>query len=278
MTEGTFALALALVDAVGGGVCRLRSDGTMIEASTRFVVMTGATSIAGKSIHELLLDLPTLAELPEQIGAETPTLLQVGGDGLGRELSAARLEIGEQQFVVLRDRSSEASTSRRAAKLDRQVSDLQAELAEHAGDPRRSRVRTAAAVAARMDEALMRARRYKHDVTLLTVRIAAEHAEVALVGPVGECLIGCVRGVDDVGRIADDHWLLVLPHTNLEGASVVGKRVLERLGALELGTIGIGCAQIGSEESGSKALERAELAGLDALERGGGQLLAVALV
>jgi hypothetical protein len=278
MTEGTFALALALVDAVGGGVCRLRSDGTMMEASDRFLALTGATSIAGQSIHALLLDLPTLAELPTQVGADTPTLLQVGADGLGRELSAARLDLGEHSFVVLGDRSGEASSSRRAAKLDRQVGDLQAELAEHAGDAKRSRIRTAASVAARMDEALMRARRYKHDVTLLTIRIAAEHAEVALVGPVGECLLGCVRGVDDVARLADDHWLLVLPHTNLEGGSVVGKRVLERLGVLELGTVGIGCAQVGSEETGGKALERADQAGLDALERGGGQLLAVALV
>jgi PleD family two-component response regulator len=99
-----------------------------------------------------------------------------------------------------------------------------------------------------------------------------------LLGPVGECLIGCVRGVDEIGRLADDHWLLVLPHTNLEGGSVVGRRVSERLSVLKLGTIAIGCAQIGSDESAGKALERGDQACLDAIEHGGGLLLAVALV
>lgn len=278
MTEGTFALALALVDAAGGAVCRLRADGTMVEASQRFLALTGASSIADRSIHALLPDLPALAELPDHVSSETPALLQVGVDGIGRELSAARIAAGEHCFVVLSDRSNEASLRRREAKLDRQLTDLQADLAAREREPKRSRIRTMSELAARLDEALTRARRYKHDVTLLTVRVAAAHAEAVLFGPVGECLIGCVRGVDDIGRLADDHWLLVLPHTNLEGGSVVGKRVFDRLSALELGQIAVGCAQIGGEESGSKALERADQACLDALEHGGGLLLAVALV
>jgi hypothetical protein len=278
MTEGTLALALALVDAAGSGVCRLRADGTMVEASARFLVLTGASSIADRSIHTLLLDLPALAELPDHVSIETPTLLQVGADGLGRELSAARIDVGEHCFVVVSDRSSEASLRRREAKLDRQLSDLQAELAARDGDPRRSRIRTMTELNGRLDEALMRARRYKHDVTLLTVRVAAAEATTVLLGPIGECLIGCVRGVDDIGRLSDDHWLLVLPHTSLDGGAVVGKRVLDRLGVLELGTVAVGCAQIGGEESGSQALERANQACIDALEQGGGLLLAVALL
>ncbi len=279
MTEGTFALSLALVDAVGAGVCRLHADcETMAEASPRFAMLTGATAIAGQSIHGLLPDLPALADLPDRVSSETLALLQVGADGVGRELSAARIDAGEHCFVVLSDRSHEASLRRREAKLDRQVADLQADLAAREREPRRSRIHSLAELAARMDEAMMRARRYKHDITLLAVRIAAAHAESRIAGPTGECLIGCVRGVDDIGRLADDHWLLVLPHTNLEGGSVVGKRVVDRLGALKLGTVAVGCAQVGGEEPGSRALERADQACLQALENGGGQLLAVALI
>ncbi|MFV8751614.1 GGDEF domain-containing protein [Nannocystaceae bacterium ST9] len=278
MTEGTFALARALVDALGGGVCRLQADGIMLEASDHFIALTGGGPIEGRSIHALLPDLPALAELPDHVTRETLALLQVGADGIGRELSAARIGVGEQLFVILSDRSGEASLRRREAKLDRQIADLQAELAAREREPRRSRIRTMSDLAARMDEALMRGRRYKHDVTLLAVRLAADHPDAQLGTPVGECLIGCVRGVDDIGRLADDHWLLVLPHTNLEGGSVVGKRVLERLGALGLGTIAVGSAQVGADEPGSKALERADQACLQALERGGGQLLAVAVV
>jgi len=62
------------------------------------------------------------------------------------------------------------------------------------------------------------------------------------------------------------------------GAAVVGKRVLERGGALDVGILAIGCAQVGPDELAGKALERADQAALDALEQGGGQLLAVALV
>jgi GGDEF domain-containing protein len=278
MTEGTLSLALVLVDAAGGGVCRLRSDGTIVEASARFLALTGASSIADRSIHALLPDLPALAELPDHVTIETPALLQVGADGVGRELSAARIAVGEHWFVVLSDRSSEAALRRSEAKLEGQLADLQADLAAREREPRRSRIRTMPELASRLDEALMRARRYKHDVTLLTVRLGAVEPGVALLGPVGESLIGCVRGVDDIGRLADDHWLLVLPHTNLEGGSVVGKRVFDRVGALGLGRVGVGCAQIGAEESGSKALERAEQACVDALEQGGGMMLAVALL
>lgn len=283
MTEGTFAHALALVDAAGGGVCRLRADGTVIEASNHFLALTGVgssngNSISGRSIHTLLPDLPALAELPDRVSIETPALLQVGADGVGRELSAARVDAGEHCFLVLTDRSNEASLRRREAKLGRQLADLQADLAAREREPRRSRIHRMPELAGRVDEALMRARRYKHDVTLLTVRVAPADAETFSSGPIGECLIGCVRGVDDIGRLGDDHWLLVLPHTNLEGGSVVGKRVLDRLGVLKLGAIAIGCAQIGGDESAGKALERADQACLDALEHGGGLLLAVALV
>ena len=278
MTEGTFALTLALVDAAGGGVCRTSLDGTMIEASPRFMMLTGSGTITGRSIHALLPELPALAELPDHVTRETPVLLQVGADGLGRELSAAKIHAGEQVFVVLSDRSSEALLRRREAKLDQQLTDLQTELAAREREPKRSRIRSMTELAARMDEALMRARRYQHDVTLVAIRIAGKEAEIGLAGPIGECLIGCVRGVDDIGRMADDHWLLVLPHTNLEGAAVVGKRVLERGGALDVGILAIGCAQVGPDELAGKALERADQAALDALEQGGGQLLAVALV
>jgi GGDEF domain-containing protein len=278
MNQGPFALALALVDAAGGGVCRLRLDGTMVDASARFLALTGASSVVDRPIHALLPELPPLAELPDHVSIETPALLQVGADGVGRELSAALIADGGHCFLILSDRSSEAALRRREAKLDRQLSDLQADLAAREREPRRSRIRTMSELAGRLDEALMRARRYKHDVTLLTVRLAPIDVGASLAGPVGECLIGCVRGVDDIGRLADDHWLLVLPHTNLEGGSVVAKRVLERLGALQLGNVAVGCAQTGADEAASKAVERAEQACIDALEQGGGLKLAVAFL
>lgn len=277
MTEVSFALTRALVDASGGGVCWLRADGALLEASPRFLALTGAPSVEGLVITDLLPELRVDA-LPEHVDHATPTFLQVGRDGVGRELAAARIDAGEHRFLLVVDRSAEASLRRREAKLDQQLADLQAELAAREREPRRSRVRSMSELAARMDEAIMRGRRYKHEVTLLAVRVAPAQIETNMAMRVGECLIGCVRGVDDIGRISDEHWILVLPHTNLEGGSVVGKRVLERMAALEIGTVAVGSAQVGPDEPGSKALERADQACLDALEQGGGQLLAVALV
>lgn len=258
-------------------MCWLRADGALLEASPRFLALVGAPEVEGLTIHDLLPEL-RLDGLPEHVDHDTPTFLQVGSDGVGRELAAARIDAGGHRFVVVVDRSGEASLRRREAKLDQQLTDLQAELAAREREPRRSRVRSMSELAARMDEAIMRGRRYKHEVSLVAVRVAPAQIESQLATRIGECLIGCVRGVDDIGRISDEHWILVLPHTNLEGAGVVGKRVLERLGALQLGAVAIGSAQVGPEEAASKALERADQACLDALEQGGGQLLAVALV
>ncbi len=275
MAGGMFAL----IDATGGGACRLRADDTIVDASEHFIMLTGATlPIAGRSLHEVLPELPPLAELPPHVETSTPVLRQVGGDGLGRELSAATLELDGQRFVVLVDRSGEASLRRAEARLGRQIDDLKAELAAREREPRKPRVRTMIELARRLDEALMRARRYQHGVTILAIRLASASSDDAVqVSKIGETILASIRGVDDLGRI-DDFWVLVLPHTGLEGGEVVARRVQIRLGALGLGAVAIGCAQVGVDEAGSKTVERAEQACLQALEKGGGVLLAVALV
>ncbi len=132
-------------------------------------------------------------------------------------------------------------------------------------------------LATRLDEALMRARRYQHAVTIAVLRLAAP-PEPGHGPTLGKTVIACVRGVDDLGRVADDHWVLVLPHTDLAGGEIVSKRVAGKLEGLELGPLGIGVAQVGAEEPGSAAVERAEQVCAQALEAGGGVLLAVALV
>ncbi|PRP99881.1 hypothetical protein ENSA5_28690 [Enhygromyxa salina] len=271
-----------LIDATGGGCCQLRAEGTIDSASPGFVALTGAPKdIAGREPGALIRELPALAELPSMVDAETPVLRVVGADGIGRELSAALVADpgGESGGVlILVDRSGEARLRRSQARLGRQIDDLKAELAEREREPRRPRIRSMVELARRLDEALMRARRYKHPLTIISIEVESDEALADRAMAVGETLIACVRGVDDLGRADANHWCLILPHTPLAGGEVVAKRVLARLAELGLATVGVGVAQVGAEEPGSAAVERADQAGAQALESGGGLLLAVALV
>lgn len=268
-----------LIDATGGGCCRVRQDGTIVSASPGFVALTGAPSeFDGHTPAALLPELPALDRLARAVDPETSVFRQIGSDGIGRELAAAFVSDAEGGgMLVLVDRSGEARLRRRQASLGRQIDDLKAELAAREREPRRSRIRSMAELARRLDEALARARRYDHALTILAIQLDLAGAPEHSVQAVGDKLIGCVRGVDDLGRVDANHWVLVLPHTPLAGGEVVAKRIVDRLAELDLRKVGVGVAQVGSQEPGSGAVERADQASAQALESGTGLLLAVSL-
>lgn len=270
-----------LIDATGGGCCRLLSDMTIDSASPGFVALVGArSSLAGLHPHAVLAELPALAQLPATITAEAPMFRQVGSDGLGRELAAAlvRDHNGESgSMLLLVDRSGEARLRRAQARLGRQIEDLKAELAARDQEPHRPRIRSMSEVVRRLDEALARAHRYGHAVTIVAATIEPDEVLAEREKQVGEKMLGCVRGVDDLGRVDASAWVVALPHTPLAGGEVVAKRVHERLGELGLTKIGVGVAQVGLDEPGAIAIDRAEQAATQAMEAGGGILLAVSL-
>lgn len=270
-----------LIDATGGGCCRLRSDGTIDSASPGFVALVGARSeLAGLEPHAVLAELPPLAQLPVTITAEAPMFRQVGSDGLGRELAAAL--VGDRNgesgaTLLLVDRSGEARLRRSQARLGRQIEDLKAELAARDQEPHRPRIRSMSELVRRLDEALARAHRYGHAVTIVAAQIETDEAIDEREKLVGEKMLGCVRGVDDLGRVDANMWIVALPHTPLAGGEVVAKRIHERLGELGLTKVAVGVAQVGLDEPGAVAIDRADQAATQAMESGGGILLAVAL-
>jgi hypothetical protein len=271
-----------LIDATGGGCCWLRADGTIDSASPGFAALVGARNeLAGLHPHAVLAELPALAHLPTSISAEAPIFRQVGSDGLGRELAAAlvRDRSGESgAMLLLVDRSGEARLRRSQARLGRQIEDLKAELAARDQEPHRPRIRSMSEVIRRLDESLARAHRYGHAVTIVAVQIETEAEPIAdREKLVGDRLLGCVRGVDDLGRVEANDWVVALPHTPLAGGEVVAKRIQERLSELGLTRVGVGVAQVGLDEPGAVAVERAEQAAAQAMESGGGLLLAVSL-
>jgi PAS domain-containing protein len=271
-----------LIDATGGGCCVVRADGTIDAASPGFLALTGAPQqIAGLLPSALVEELPTLDQLGPAVAPESPVFRHVGADGIGRELAAAYVRnVGGAPggVLLLVDRSGEARLRRDHVRLDRQIDDLKAELAQREREPRRPRIRSMSELAGRLEEALMRGRRYHHEVSIIAIQIDVDTVSDELAKTIGETLIGCVRGVDDLGRADAKHWILVLPHTPLAGGEIVATRVQIRLAGIDLARVGVGVAQVGGEEPGSVAVERADQAGAQALESGGGVLLAVALV
>jgi hypothetical protein len=270
-----------LIDATGGGCCRLRADETIDSASPGFVALVGARNeLAGLHPHAVLAELPALAHLPASISADAIIFRQVGSDGLGRELAAALVrDRGDSgAMLLLVDRSGEARLRRSQARLGRQIEDLKAELAARDQEPHRPRIRSLSELIRRLDESLARAHRYGHAVTIVAVQVEAQaEAPADREKLVGDRLLGCVRGVDDLGRVDANEWVVSLPHTPLAGGEVVAKRIHERLGELGNMKVGVGVAQIGLDEPGAVAVERAGQAAAQALESGSGLLLAVAL-
>jgi hypothetical protein len=272
-----------LIDATGGGCCVLRADGTIDTASLGFLALTGAPpQVAGQLPTALIVELPGLDQLGSAVDAESPVFRHVGADGVGRELAAAYVsKVGGASggVLILVDRSGEARLRRGQVRLGREIDDLKAELAERERQPRRPRIRSMSELAGRLSEALMRGRRYKHDVSILAIQIDDTDAMPdERAKAIGETLIGCVRGVDDIGCADPKHWIMLLPHTPLAGGEIVATRVQTRLAGLDLPRVGVGVAQVGTEEPGSVAVERADQASAQALETGAGVLLAVALV
>lgn len=269
-----------LIDAAGGGCCRLRADGTIDSASPGFITLIGSrTDVVGLQPHAVLAELPTLAHLPATITSDTSVFRQVGADGLGRELAAALVRDGGGESgatLVLVDRSGEARLRRTQARLSRQIEDLKAELSARELESHRPRIRSMSELVRRLDEALARAHRYGHPVTIVAIQIDPDDA-VEREKVIGEKLLGCVRGVDDLGRVDVDDWIVSLPHTPLAGGEVVAKRIHERLGELGITNVGLAVAQVGLDEPGAVAIDRAQQAALQALESGGGMLIAVAL-
>jgi hypothetical protein len=271
-----------LIDATGGGCCVLRADGTIDTASLGFLALTGAPpQVAGQLPTALIVELPALDQLDSIVDAQSPVFRHVGADGVGRELAAAYVAKpggGSGGVLILVDRSGEARLRRGQVRLGREIDDLKAELAERERQPRRPRIRSMSELAGRLTDALMRGRRYKHDVSIIAIQIDTDAIQDELATAIGEALIGCVRGVDDIGCADPKHWIMLLPHTPLAGGEIVATRVQTRLAGLDLARVGVGVAQVGTEEPGSVAVERADQASAQALETGAGVLLAVALV
>ncbi|NVB38671.1 hypothetical protein G6O69_12590 [Pseudenhygromyxa sp. WMMC2535] len=276
----TFGPIFELVDATGGGACRLRPDGGIEAISPGFAALCAASGeVTGRQASELLAELPALDSLGPRVSADAEVFRAVGSDGVGRELSAARIEDPEGAWLVLVDRSGEARLRRTRDRLGRQIDDLKAELAARERAPRRAQVRSMVDLARRLDEALARARRYQHPVSVIAIAVdLGQLPDPQLSTKIGETILASIRGVDDLGRVDAGHWVLLLPHTPLAGAEVVGKRIQERLAALQVQAPGLGVAQAGREEAGSAVVERADQACSQAREGGGGMLLAVALV
>ncbi len=55
------------------------------------------------------------------------------------------------------------------------------------------------------------------------------HFKKILYAQVAERLLGCCRGSDVIGEYFEDKFALVLPNTGLNGATVVARRILQRL-------------------------------------------------
>ena len=256
-----------LVDSTGGGICQLQDDGRVGRVSPNFSALTGANDVSGKSPEEFLGEMPPLEEVAGAVDADTGVFRQLGSDGVVRELSPALVRVGTASWLLLVDRSSEARLRRRHARLGRQIDDLRAELEAHERAPMRARVRPMRELAARLDEALHRARRYKHDVTVLRVELDESESQ-----DLSKDVLGCVRNVDDVGRLGQGSFAILLPHTDLPGGKIVAERIQSRLGG---GKLGVGVAQAQGDETGSALVQRSDQACQQALEKGGGVLLAV---
>jgi GGDEF domain-containing protein len=256
-----------LLDATGGGVCVLDEEGAIAYVSSGFGALTGAPAPIGRMPRDLLPELPALEEIAGRVDGDTAVFRQLGGDGVVRELSPALVRSGRDTWLVLVDRSGEARLRRGQARMGRELDDLRAELEALGRSPMGGRVRPRRELEARIDEALDRGRRYGHEVTIL--RIDAEEREG---DDRGSVLLGCVRTVDDVGRMGAGAWAILLPHTDLMGGKIVGDRVRGRLGG---GQVAVGVAQSSPGDAGAALVERAEKACRQAAEAGGGVLLAV---
>jgi len=272
---------LMCVDALGSGACGLRVDGTVDAISAGFSDLTGSgDSAIGKKINDVLEALPPLDAIPQNAGGDELVFRQIGADGVARELTPVLLtrptsaEIKAGSWLVLLDRSGEARLRRRQAQLGRKLDDLRAELEARQRAPMQPGVLPMRELAARLDEAVRRAGRYEHAVTVLRVGFdvtAGRDAEPDH----GTELLGCIRAVDEVGAVGEQQYAVVLPHTDLAGGKIVAERIQGRLTGVGCSSVGVGVAQLQREEEAANLVARAEDACHQASTKGGGVLMAV---
>lgn len=236
-------LVFGLVDATGAAACELEGDGAIKRCSSGLARMLGTSPSAGTMVHELIPELGPLDNLPERAGEQTVRI--IGGDEMARQVAPALVRSGGATFLVLVDRSAVAKAKREHNVLTRQLDELQEELEARRRAPRKNRVRPEREVVARLEESIARAKRYRHEVTVLHVRI--EGSETDAKGK-SKVLLTCIRGVDDLGA-ADgdpDRFTIVLPHTPLGGGKIVAERIAARAKDAGL-SAGVGVARAGDE-------------------------------
>jgi hypothetical protein len=254
-----------LVDAAGCGAAIVREDGTLAEVSEGFCELLGSgAALHGALLTALLPELPSLSDLPTRLGADSPIFVHAQPGQRRRVLAAASVELEGARYLVLADRSD---GRHRRAQL-RNSADAEGKGADDT--PRSARVRPFSQMGERTAHALALARRYHHEVCVMRL-------ELNLVGgreenrsdlDVDGIVLGCVRGVDDVGRAGSGRYLLLLPDTDVAGAKAVASRIVSRMQGLNSPSIGI--AQSHPEEGSAELLRRAEAACNSAGARGGG--------
>lgn len=260
-----------LVDAAGCGAAAVREDGTLAEVSDGFCELLGAGSaLQGAALSALLPELPSLDDLPRRLGADSPVFVHAQPGGRRRVLAAASVELEGARCLVLADRSDgrhRRSQLHNAAGLKPAAQD---------DGPREGRIRPFSQMGERTAHALALARRYHHEVIVMRLELREEAGLEAHSSDldVDGIVLGCVRGVDDVGRAGSGRYMLLLPDTNAAGAKSVASRIVSRMQGF--GSPSIGIAQSARDEGPAQLLERAERACALAGARGGGVEVAAA--
>lgn len=143
---------------------------------------------------------------------------------------------------------------------------------------------------------LTRARRYKRALSVCVVvidgyaNIFYQYGVLAgegVISGASETLIrACRADVDMVGRYAEDRFLLILPETPIEGATILAERIRIKFEALSVMSqwnkikfsSSIGIAQFPDAQSIEEIIAQAEIAAEVVMERGGNGVCSDALV
>ena len=234
----------------------------MAEVSEGFCELIGSGSaVHGALLSALLPELPRLEDLPSRLDADSPVFVHAQPGQRRRVLAAASVEIAGARYLVLADRSDgrhRRSQLRNAAAPGSMADDA----------PRSGRVRPFSQMGERTAHALALARRYRHEVCVMRLELTLESDEGPSDLGVDGIVLGCVRGVDDVGRAGSGRYMLLLPDTDVAGAKTVAARIVSRMQGS--GSPSIGIAQSHPQEGPAELLKRAEMACAHAGARGGG--------
>lgn len=135
----------------------------------------------------------------------------------------------------------------------------------------------------RMSEEIARAQRFRHPLSALVLDIddfkqvndRFGHAEGDVVlRQVADSIKRSIRSIDVAGRFGGEEFLVLLPETELSGASVVAERIRSAIEGTATVTVSIGLSELGGEFSNSitfleradRALYRAKRAGKNRIE------------